>query len=325
MSANAFAAQLALYAGELRALKQTARAHLRADVRLIARMEKSHLTGGKRVRAVVALLAARLCGLPKGKADKLAIAIEFIHTATLLHDDVVDAAPMRRRQPSAARAYGNAAAVLAGDFLYSRASQILADMGSAPLLQRVANATNKLSQGEILQLQNRGRPNMDEATYHAIIERKTANLFEVAACAPAIVAAAAPRAQKALAEYGRELGMAFQLTDDCLDYDGDAAATGKKIGADFAEGKATLPLILLLAKTPRGGRAALLQSWRAGGKAAFVAAKGQAQAAGVLEEIRQRAEARAQAAAAALRAACPPSPARQALIDLALALPRRAA
>ncbi len=260
MTATNFSDYLVQFDGDLKRLHGLMHKHLSADVTLIAEMEEEqYLTGGKRLRAIVALLAGRLCAVPAAAADQTAIAIEFIHTATLLHDDVVDEAPMRRHLPAVARVYGNAAAILAGDFLYSRASQLLAQMNNLLLLQRVADATNKLAEGELLQLINRGKPDMEEKTYYSIIRRKTANLFSVAAAAAAIIS---ERDDAPLSRYGEKLGIAFQLVDDCLDYEGEGATLGKKIGADFSEGKVTLPIILMLARVDAAKRTQLLQEWQ---------------------------------------------------------------
>ncbi|MBE8157991.1 MAG: polyprenyl synthetase family protein, partial [Betaproteobacteria bacterium] len=242
---SGLAAELAHYDNDVRRIIRTARRLARSDAPLAAAIGRRQMAGGKRLRAVVALLCGRLCGQPDALNDKIAIGIEIIHMATLLHDDVVDDAPMRRRRSTANRMYGNAAAVLVGDFLYSRASQIFAEIGSLPLLAWIAKATNGLAEGEIMQLERAGKL-MDERAYFDIIGRKTANLFESAAAAAAL---AGGRPPAALAGYGRHLGTAFQLIDDCLDYAGLDGETGKKIGADFAEGKMTLPAILALAKT----------------------------------------------------------------------------
>lgn len=303
---------------DLERLRAVMHSHLGADVDTIAEMETAdYLTGGKRLRAIVALLAARLCGIPQGAGDTIAVAIEFIHTATLLHDDVVDDAPMRRHHPAASRVYGNAAAVLAGDFLYSRASQLLAQLGNLPLLARIADATNQLAQGELIQLKHRGRPDMDETTYHTIIARKTANLFSAAAAAPALLAGAD---DSALSAYGNRLGTAFQLTDDCLDYEGEDAATGKKIGADFSEGKMTLPVIRMLRRLPAADQTALRRDWQNG--AAFPRIAALLRDTGALAETRRLAQDNTDAAAAAL-AAYADSPAKTTLSDLARATARR--
>ena len=310
-----FSDYLVTFGDDLHRLRQVMRANLSSDVSLISEMENDYLIGGKRVRAIVALLSARLCGLDEKTGDIIAAATEFIHTATLLHDDVVDDSNIRRHQPAARRVYGNAAAVLAGDFLYSRASQLFAQLNNTALLQCVATATNRLAEGEILQLLNRGKPNMDEDAYFAIIRRKTASLFEIAAAAAAHLTGrdAAP-----LLQYGGELGVTFQLVDDCLDYASDADATGKKIGADFAEGKMTLPAILMLKKMDDANRDRLLQQWSDGRGDSFTDMLRLVRDTGALDDALARARARAQRAADALSNE-PPSAARDTLINLALA------
>ncbi|MGI9305879.1 MAG: polyprenyl synthetase family protein [Gammaproteobacteria bacterium] len=294
------AEELSRYDKDLRRIARTAGRLARSDVPLASAICRRQMAGGKRLRAVVALLCGRLCGLPDALNDKIAIGVEIIHTATLLHDDVVDDAPMRRRQSTANRMHGNAAAVLAGDFLYSRASQIFADIGSLPLLSRIAQATNGLAEGEILQLQQSGKWT-GEAAYFEIIGRKTANLFELAAEAPAL--ARGDSRASALAGYGRHLGTAFQLVDDCLDYSGDAAETGKKIGADFGEGKMTLPAILALAKSGAAARRRMLAGWRQNDAAAFADTLRLVQETGALAETRRRAAEYARRAEESLRPA----------------------
>lgn len=293
-----FSDYLRQFDGDLRRLRQLMHSHLGAEVTLIAEMEEEeYLTGGKRLRAIVALLAARLCGVPARDGDQVAMAIEFIHTATLLHDDVVDEAPIRRHLPAAARVYGNAAAVLAGDFLYSRASQMLAKLNNLTLLQRMADVTNKLAEGELLQLLNRGKPDMDEKIYYSIIKRKTANLFSVAAAAAAILS---DTDDAPLAIYGDQLGLAFQLIDDCLDYEGEAAALGKKVGADFKEGKMTLPIIMMLSRLDDARRRQLMAGWQGGGQESFARTAALLHETGTLAEVRGLARQKAEAAAAAL-------------------------
>ncbi|MGI9338122.1 MAG: polyprenyl synthetase family protein, partial [Gammaproteobacteria bacterium] len=236
---TSFAATLSAFDGNISRLNAHMRGCLHTEVSMAADIIMRQLAGGKRLRAVITMLSAKLCGLPQERGMEMATAIEFIHTATLLHDDVVDDADTRRRQAAANRIYGNAAAVLVGDFLYSRASQLLARMGSVRLLEKMTDATNRLSEGELLQLLARRSGNISREMYFSVIERKTANLFEIAAAGPAIYARQ-PAAEKALGEYGRRLGLAFQLVDDCLDYEG--GDTGKEVGRDFCEGKMTLPV-----------------------------------------------------------------------------------
>lgn len=202
--------------------------------------------GGKRMRPVLVLLAARSCGATDDTAVKLAAVIEFIHTATLLHDDVVDMSSMRRGRPTANEQWNNPSSVLVGDFIYSRAFQILVSIGHIGVMQVIADTTNTIAEGEVLQLLNKHRVNTTEADYMRVINDKTAVLFEAAAYCGAMIANADEPTQQALKSAGRHIGLAFQLVDDALDYDGSAEELGKNIGDDLAEGKPTLPLIYAL-------------------------------------------------------------------------------
>ncbi len=199
--------------------------------------------GGKRLRPLVVLLAARACGYRGDEHVAMAAIIEFIHTATLLHDDVVDTSERRRGRVTANARWGNAPSVLVGDFLYSRAFQMLVRLGDMDIMHIMADTTNVISEGEVQQLINAGNTEVTETDYFQVIDKKTARLFQAAAHTGAAVAGADAGICAALSGYGHHLGMAFQLADDALDYDGDADALGKNIGDDLAEGKPTLPLI----------------------------------------------------------------------------------
>ncbi|MDX1505261.1 MAG: polyprenyl synthetase family protein [Spongiibacter sp.] len=201
--------------------------------------------GGKRLRPMLTLLSAGAIGAQQRDQVRLAAVIEFIHTATLLHDDVVDLSELRRGRPTANAEFGNAPSVLVGDFLYSRAFQVLVDIGSLPLMGLLAGTTNTVAEGEVLQLARAGNADTDEATYYDVIRSKTAVLF-AAACSGAAIVGEASTYRDTLYDYGMNLGIAFQLVDDILDYEGDPKETGKNIGDDLAEGKPTLPLIYLL-------------------------------------------------------------------------------
>jgi octaprenyl-diphosphate synthase len=201
--------------------------------------------GGKRLRPLLSLLCAGAIGKIDYKHIQLAAVIEFIHTATLLHDDVVDISALRRGRPTANANWGNAPSVLVGDFLYSRAFQILVNIGDLPLMGLLSDTTNTVAEGEVLQLTRAGNPDTDEATYYDVIRSKTAVLFG-AACSGAAILSQRSELQDPLYNYGMNLGIAFQLIDDILDYEGDPAETGKNVGDDLAEGKPTLPLIYLL-------------------------------------------------------------------------------
>ncbi|SFU91577.1 octaprenyl-diphosphate synthase [Halomonas korlensis] len=203
--------------------------------------------GGKRLRPLLVLLAARALGYEGDRHITLATLIEFMHTSTLLHDDVVDESHMRRGKSTANDAWGNAPSVLVGDFLYSRSFQMMVDIGSMRIMEVLSAATCTIAEGEVQQLTNVGNAEIDEADYFQTIQGKTAMLFEAASHSGAILAAASPTQEAALQRYGRYLGLAFQLIDDLLDYEGDADAMGKNVGDDLAEGKPTLPLIHAIA------------------------------------------------------------------------------
>ncbi len=203
--------------------------------------------GGKRLRPALLLLAAGACGCAHRDQYTLAAVVEMIHTATLLHDDVVDESARRRGRATANAAFGNAAAVLVGDFLYSRAFQLMVAVDRMAVLRIVADATNVIAEGEVLQLMNTGNAGLDEAAYLTVIHRKTAKLFEAAARLGAVLGDCDDARIDAFARYGLHLGTAFQITDDVLDYSGEPAAIGKNLGDDLSEGKMTLPLIRALA------------------------------------------------------------------------------
>jgi octaprenyl-diphosphate synthase len=199
--------------------------------------------GGKRLRPLLVLLAARACGHQGEQHVEAAAIIEFIHTATLLHDDVVDGSSLRRGRETANEVFGNATSVLVGDFLYSRAFQMMVMLNRMSIMQIVADATNAIAEGEVLQLMNAHDSNTTEARYIDVIQRKTARLFQAGAQIGAILSDAPPHIEESLARFGRHIGTAFQLVDDALDYQADEASLGKHLGDDLAEGKPTLPLI----------------------------------------------------------------------------------
>jgi len=199
--------------------------------------------GGKRLRPVLLLLVCGALGHTGPQRFNLAAVVEFIHTATLLHDDVVDESTLRRGRATANESFGNPASVLVGDFLYSRAFQMMLDAGQMRIMEILADATNVIAEGEVLQLMNMHDASLDEAAYLRVIRSKTAKLFEASARLGAVLAGADRRIEEACATYGQALGTAFQVIDDVLDYDGDANEMGKNLGDDLREGKATLPLI----------------------------------------------------------------------------------
>jgi len=220
-------------------------ASLKSDVVLINQIAHYIVaSGGKRLRPMLHTLSSHACGYQGQDHIPLAAIIEFIHTATLLHDDVVDESDLRRGQQSAHAVWGNAASVLVGDFLYSRSFQMMVGLDSMRVMAVLADTTNTIAEGEVQQLLNMGDPEVDLKRYMQVIENKTAKLFEAACRLAAIISGKPADIEHALAVYGNRLGSAFQIADDVLDYRGDAGTTGKNAGADLAEGKPTLPLIL---------------------------------------------------------------------------------
>lgn len=218
---------------------------LKSDVVLINQIANYIVaSGGKRLRPMLLTLCAHACGYRGQHHIPLAAIIEFIHTATLLHDDVVDESDLRRGQQSAHAVWGNAASVLVGDFLYSRSFQMMVGLDSMRIMQVLADTTNTIAEGEVQQLLNMGDPEVDQVRYMQVIENKTAKLFEAACRLAAIISGQPAEIEQALALYGNRLGSAFQIADDVLDYKGEAGTMGKNAGEDLAEGKPTLPLIL---------------------------------------------------------------------------------
>ncbi len=218
--------------------------NLASEVVLINQLSRHIiLSGGKRLRPMLVMLAARACGYDGDDDALLAAVVEFIHTATLLHDDVVDDSEMRRGQQTASAIWGNEAAVLVGDYLYSRAFQMMVRADSMPIMTLLADTTNTIAQGEVMQLLNIRDPDTSESKYNEVIYAKTACLFEAAGRIGAMLAAAPASRQDSLRDYGKHLGIAFQLVDDALDYSAESDALGKNVGDDLAEGKPTLPLI----------------------------------------------------------------------------------
>lgn len=229
---------------ELLAVDGVIRRRLASDVALVNQVAEYIIqSGGKRVRPLVAVLVGRACGQSGEALASTAAIVEFIHTATLLHDDVVDGSELRRGRDTANAVWGNEASVLVGDYLYSRAFEMMVELGSMRVMDVMASATNKIAEGEVLQLMNAHDPDTTEARYFEVIYRKTAKLFEAGAQIAAIVANAPKTDEQALARYGKHLGTAFQLVDDVLDYRASREELGKNLGDDLSEGKPTLPLI----------------------------------------------------------------------------------
>jgi octaprenyl-diphosphate synthase len=233
-----------LCADEMSSVDNLIRESLDSNVVLIRQIAEYIIgSGGKRLRPMLVVLAARACGYQGPNHITAAAIIELIHTATLLHDDVVDESDLRRGQESAHSVWGNAASVLVGDFLYSRSFQMMVTVDSMRVMEVLSDATNTIAEGEVEQLLNMHNPEVSEESYFNVIEKKTAKLFE-AACQLGAVLAGKPELEDTLATFGSELGAAFQVTDDVLDYVADTETLGKNVGDDLAEGKPTLPLIL---------------------------------------------------------------------------------
>lgn len=229
---------------DLEAVNQTINDRLRSDIALINQLGSYIVhSGGKRLRPVTVLLSAKACAHKSDAHIPLATIVEFIHTATLLHDDVVDASDMRRGKATANEVWGNEASVLVGDFLYSRCFEMMVELGSMRVMEVMAKTTNRIAEGEVMQLINCHSPHTSEDQYLETVRRKTAKLFESAAQLGAVISGQSSAVEMALADYGLHLGTAFQLIDDVLDFGGDTDELGKNIGDDLAEGKPTLPLI----------------------------------------------------------------------------------
>lgn len=256
----------ALVADQMAAVDTLMRERLRSDVALINQVGHYVIAGGgKRLRPVLALLSARTLGYAGDRHIDLAVIVEMIHTATLLHDDVVDSSSLRRGRETANTVWGNEASVLVGDFLYSRAFQMMVELGNLKVLQILADATNTIAEGEVMQLVNCHDPDTSEARYLDTIRFKTAKLFEAATRLGAVIAQTDEETELALASYGRHLGTAFQLVDDALDYSATSDEIGKNIGDDLAEGKPTLPLLYAMWKGSAGQAALIRDAIEKGG------------------------------------------------------------
>ena len=272
-------------------------------------------SGGKRLRPMLVILAAKACGYPGRHHVTLAAIIEFIHTATLLHDDVVDDSDLRRGKQTAHAVWGNAASVLVGDFLYSRSFQMMVGVDSMRVMEVLANTTNTIAEGEVEQLLNMHDPEVSQQRYFSVIEKKTARLFE-AACQLGAVLTGREDLDTALATFGRELGTAFQVADDVLDYMADTDKLGKNSGVDLAEGKATLPLILCREQAGEQDRRLIDESIRKGDLGQLHRITSLIRDSGALDQASQVAHDRANAALAAI-APLAPSPWKDAMEQLA--------
>jgi len=307
----------ALIAADLEAVDSVIRRRLDSDVLLIRQVAEYIIaSGGKRLRPALLLLAAGAAGHRGTHQHELAAVVEFIHTATLLHDDVVDESDLRRGRATANASFGNAASVLVGDFLYSRAFQMMVGVGSMRVMDVLADATNTIAEGEVLQLLNVHNPEVAEAQYLEVIRRKTAKLFEAAARLGAILGGAPPAIEEGMATYGMHLGTAFQLVDDVLDYSGDHHETGKNLGDDLAEGKPTLPLIYVMRNGTPAQAAVVRRAIEEGGRDEFRAVLEAIRDTGALEVARAQARREARVACDAIVQVAD-SKYRQALLNLA--------
>jgi len=236
-----------LVSADFEAVNRVVKDRLHSQVALVDQVATYIIhSGGKRLRPLMVLLAARACGYKGARHIECAAVIEFIHTATLLHDDVVDSSSMRRGRETANEVFGNATSVLVGDFLYSRAFQMMVMLDRMAIMAIMGEATNAIAEGEVLQLMTARDPETTELRYLDVIHRKTARLFEAAAQIGAVISDAPPAIERALACYGNHIGTAFQLVDDALDYQADEMSLGKHLGDDLADGKPTLPVIYAL-------------------------------------------------------------------------------
>jgi octaprenyl-diphosphate synthase len=314
----------ALADDDMKAVNRLISASLETDVPLVSQVsEYIVMSGGKRLRPLIVLLAARAMGYGGEQHIRAATIIEFIHTATLLHDDVVDSSERRRGQESANTVFGNQASVLVGDFLYSRAFQMMVDIDDMRVMQILADATNTIAAGEVMQLMNVHDPDTSEDDYQQVIYRKTARLFEAGAQIAAVLANRDPADEQAMVEYGQHLGTAFQLIDDALDYSASADELGKNLGDDLAEGKATLPLIYAMRAGTDAQRQLIRTAVLEGGLDQMDEIQEIIRSTGALDYTEARAREAADAAIAVI-AGLPDTKYRQALIFLAeFAIQRR--
>ncbi|MNJ98773.1 Octaprenyl-diphosphate synthase [compost metagenome] len=319
VSASAPSAQNLLIqpiAADLNAVDTVIRQKLHSEVALVNQIADYIISaGGKRIRPVLVLLMANAYGYRGSDHHQLAAVVEFIHTATLLHDDVVDESSLRRGRKTANALFGNAASVLVGDFLYSRAFQMMVSVGDIRIMQILADATNVIAEGEVLQLLNMHDPDVSEERYTQVIRSKTAKLFEAAAQLGTLIAGASDDEIEAAAEYGRSLGTAFQLIDDVLDYSGQADDIGKNVGDDLREGKATLPLIYLMEHGTPEQRELVRSCIENGDEQHFDAVLQAVTTSGALDYTKRKAE-EASARATASIAGLPDNPFKDALLKL---------
>jgi octaprenyl-diphosphate synthase len=288
---------LALIADDMREVDFVIAQRLASGVPLVATVSQYIISaGGKRLRPAILLLVCGALGYRDTQRFNMAAVVEFIHTATLLHDDVVDESTLRRGRATANETFGNPASVLVGDFLYSRAFQMMVDAKDMRIMQTLADATNVIAEGEVMQLVNMHDASLDVTAYLKVIRSKTAKLFEASARLAAILSHSSPEVEQACAEYGQALGTAFQVIDDVLDYDGDVTEMGKNLGDDLREGKATLPLIAAMQRGSTEQRALIRQAIETGETARLEEIIFIVKSTGALDVTRQAAAAEAQRA-----------------------------
>jgi octaprenyl-diphosphate synthase len=303
-------------AAEMRQVDEVIRQRLKSEVALINQIAQYIVSaGGKRIRPRLVLLFAQALGFEGPERFEMAATVEFIHTATLLHDDVVDESSLRRGRATANALFGNAASVLVGDFLYSRAFQMMVSVERMRVLAVLADATNVIAEGEVLQLMNMHDADLAVDDYLKVIRYKTAKLFEASARLGAVLAQAEPALEQACADYGRALGTAFQLVDDLLDYEGDTQALGKNVGDDLREGKPTLPLLVAMSRATPEERVLIRHAIEHGENERLEEIVGIVRRTGALEATRDAARTEADKARAQL-SALPATSARDALLEL---------
>jgi octaprenyl-diphosphate synthase len=308
---------LALIAEDMLGMDAVIEQRLSSEVVLIGQISRYIVAaGGKRLRPALLLLMCGALGYKGEQRLNLAAVVEFIHTATLLHDDVVDESTLRRGRETANEAFGNPASVLVGDFLYSRAFQMMVDAGDMRIMRTLSEATNVIAEGEVQQLMNMHDASLSEEDYVRVIRSKTAKLFEASARLAALLSQSPPDVEAACADYGQALGTAFQVIDDVLDYDGDVAEMGKNLGDDLREGKVTLPLIIAMQRGTEQERQTLQQAIKTGGTEKMAEIVAIVQRTGALDATRASAAVEAQRAVDAL-SVLPDTPYREALLKLA--------
>ena len=317
------ASVLSLITDDMREVDAVVSRRLESGVPLVAEVSRYIISaGGKRLRPALLLLVCGALGYQGPQRFNLAAVVEFIHTATLLHDDVVDESTLRRGRATANESFGNPASVLVGDFLYSRAFQMMLEAQEMRVMEILADATNVIAEGEVLQLMNMHDPSLDETGYLRVIRSKTAKLFEASARLGAVLAGASTQIEAACAEYGQALGTAYQVIDDVLDYDGNAGEMGKNIGDDLREGKATLPLIAAMERGSPEQREVIRHAIETGGVAELERIVGIVKNTGALDVTRAAAAAEAQRALEAARH-LPSNAYSQGLLQLAAQLLQR--